>query len=221
METVEAGGPAWDEARDGPDPFTSQPDAFLERRSSDESLAATRLRMHLHIHGPRDEPRQGLRMGAPEGAAVRHLANLAADQDREYDSMAEGLVREILVLRRTGFQPEHQWSRVFGPLIWGMAPRWRGSLERCWRRLHGSVPLLQALFSAADTMGIAEPRDLCPRTRQPAVLGYIQPGAQERFLASTGFGLQVDAELGRLAGLYDGIAPVELPTRHHSEWGPG
>ena len=115
--------------------------------------------------------------------------------------MVEGLVREVLELRGTGFPPEYQWSRVFVPLIWGLAPRWRDTLERGWRRLHGNMDLLRALFAAADMMGIVEPRDLGPTTRQPMVLGYIQPAAQERFLASTGLGLELDAELGRLAGL--------------------
>jgi hypothetical protein len=69
-------------------------------------------------------------MGAQMGAAVGGLAAVAADEDRRYGVMAEGLVREVLELRRTGWRPEHQWSRVFVPLIWGMAPRWRDVLER-------------------------------------------------------------------------------------------
>ena len=68
-------------------------------------------------------------------------------------------------------------------------------------------------------MGIVEPRDLGPMTRQPMVLGYIQPAAQERFLASTGLGLELDAELGRLAGLYEGVAPAGLLAQHQAAQG--
>ena len=99
-------------------------------------------------------------MGDHLCAVDRALANRAAGDNRRYEEMAEGLVREVLELRRTGFPPEYQWSRVFVPLIWGLAPRWRDTLVGSWRRLNGNTNLLRALFDAADTMGIAEPRDL-------------------------------------------------------------
>jgi hypothetical protein len=87
-----------DEARYGPDPFASQPDPGVFGPACDAA-------MRRHIHGGRDEHRQGLRMGAQMGAAVGGLAAAAADEDRRYGMMAEELVREVLELRRRGGGP--------------------------------------------------------------------------------------------------------------------
>ncbi len=74
--------------------------------------------------------------------ATSAAALMKARLNRRYEDMAEEMVWEVLELREIGFSPEYQWSRVFVPLIWGLAPSWRAALESGWRRLHGNTTLL-------------------------------------------------------------------------------
>ncbi len=155
----------------------------------------------------RDAPRRETSIHGTANLEVAAIMN--ARLDRRYEDMAEEMVREVFGLRDTGFPPEYPWHRVFVPLIWGLAPRWRATLETGWRQMNGNMNLLRALFASAEARGITEPTDIAPMARKPRALGYIQSGAQERFLASTRHGLALDAELGRLAGLYDGVMPAD------------
>ena len=84
-----------------------------------------------------------------------------------YGALLHTMRRSIEGLRISGVRPDHQWSDVLGPLIWGTAPELRAMAAEAWAGLGGIPEVLRDMNAYADRQALATWRStlVWPRRR--------------------------------------------------------